>query len=180
MESGRPLLTREATASCSSASSAAALAQAATTVASNDCGATTNDARQRTLRIATLDIARGLAVALMIFVDDAGDAVPAVNHAPWDGLTLADVVMPLFLFVVGASMALSLSTVAALDAAVRRRATRAVAGRALRLWALGVVLQGGGWLGDDEGARAVHRRRRTRRVSNGSACVRTQRHERHE
>jgi hypothetical protein len=30
-----------------------------------------------------------------------------VNHAPWDGLHLADVVMPMFLFMVGCSMSLS-------------------------------------------------------------------------
>lgn len=44
---------------------------------------------------------------LMIFVDDAGGILPAINHSPWDGLTLADFVMPFFLFIVGISLALT-------------------------------------------------------------------------
>lgn len=44
---------------------------------------------------------------LMILVDDAGGLLPALNHSPWDGLTVADFVMPLFLFIVGLSLALT-------------------------------------------------------------------------
>lgn len=43
---------------------------------------------------------------LMILVDEAGGLVPAINHAPWNGLTLADLVMPFFLFMVGVSLSL--------------------------------------------------------------------------
>ena len=42
----------------------------------------------------------------MILVDNAGGIFPAINHSPWDGLTLADFVMPFFLFMVGVSLAL--------------------------------------------------------------------------
>lgn len=42
---------------------------------------------------------------LMILVDDAGGIFPAINHSPWDGVTLADFVMPFFLFIVGVSLA---------------------------------------------------------------------------
>lgn len=44
---------------------------------------------------------------LMIFVDDAGGVLPAINHSPWDGLTLADLVMPFFLIIVGVSLSLT-------------------------------------------------------------------------
>lgn len=44
---------------------------------------------------------------LMILVDDAGGIFPAINHSPWNGLTLADLVMPFFLFIVGVSLALT-------------------------------------------------------------------------
>jgi len=44
---------------------------------------------------------------LMILVDDAGGILPAINHSPWNGLTLADFVMPFFLFIVGISLALT-------------------------------------------------------------------------
>lgn len=46
-------------------------------------------------------------VQLMILVDDAGGAFPSVNHSPWFGLTLADFVMPFFLFGVGVSIGLA-------------------------------------------------------------------------
>lgn len=42
----------------------------------------------------------------MILVDDVGGILPAINHSPWNGLTLADFVMPFFLFIVGVSLAL--------------------------------------------------------------------------
>ncbi|KAK3003601.1 hypothetical protein RJ639_019847 [Escallonia herrerae] len=58
-------------------------------------------------RLVSLDVFRGLTVALMILVDDAGGIVPAINHSPWNGLTLADFVMPFFLFIVGVSLGLA-------------------------------------------------------------------------
>lgn len=41
----------------------------------------------------------------MILVDDVGEILPSINHSPWDGVTLADFVMPFFLFIVGVSLA---------------------------------------------------------------------------
>ena len=43
----------------------------------------------------------------MLVVDVAGDAYPSIGHAPWDGLHLADFVMPYFLLICGISAALS-------------------------------------------------------------------------
>lgn len=43
----------------------------------------------------------------MILVDDAGDFLPSINHSPWNGVTLADFVMPFFLFIVGVALALA-------------------------------------------------------------------------
>ncbi|KAK8497553.1 hypothetical protein V6N11_059672 [Hibiscus sabdariffa] len=57
-------------------------------------------------RLLSLDVFRGLTVALMILVDDAGGAFPSINHAPWFGVTIADFVMPFFLFGVGVSISL--------------------------------------------------------------------------
>lgn len=45
-------------------------------------------------------------VQLMILVDDVGRAFPSLNHSPWFGVTLADFVMPFFIFGVGVSIAL--------------------------------------------------------------------------
>ena len=45
--------------------------------------------------------------AVMLVVDLAGDAYPSIGHAAWDGLHLADFVMPYFLLISGISAALS-------------------------------------------------------------------------
>ncbi|KAK0600636.1 hypothetical protein LWI29_016934 [Acer saccharum] len=50
--------------------------------------------QQRPKRVASLDIFKGLTVALMILVDDAGGDWPVIGHAPWNGCNLADFVMP--------------------------------------------------------------------------------------
>ena len=92
-------------------------------------------------RLASLDILRGFTVLLMVFVDEAGVAFPAINHSAWDGITLADFVMPWFLFMVGTSLSLSLRKYRA----ARKVGTRAILTRALKLIGLGLLLQGGGW-----------------------------------
>ena len=63
-------------------------------------------------RLRSLDILRGLTIILMIIVNDPGswDHVYApFLHAEWNGLTPTDYVFPIFLFIVGVSIVLSLS-----------------------------------------------------------------------
>ncbi|KAL5064948.1 hypothetical protein RYX36_026685 [Vicia faba] len=86
----------------------------------------------------SLDVFRGLTVALMILVDDAGGLIPALNHSPWNGLTIADFVMPFFLFIVGVSLAFTYK-----KPSCKVDATRKSILRALKLLALGIFLQGG-------------------------------------
>lgn len=91
-------------------------------------------------RLAALDVLRGGTVALMILVENQGNgrhAFPGVAHARWDGLGMADVVFPLFLFVVGASMAFAVHD-CTWPRIVRRAAT---------LYVLGVVVTELRWLG---------------------------------
>ena len=62
-------------------------------------------------RILSVDILRGLTIALMILVNDPGDGrhtYAQLEHAVWNGLTLTDLVFPTFLFLVGASIIFSL------------------------------------------------------------------------
>ncbi|XP_015058916.1 heparan-alpha-glucosaminide N-acetyltransferase isoform X2 [Solanum pennellii] len=89
-------------------------------------------------RLLSLDIFRGITVALMIFVEYAGGIYPAINHSPWDGITLADFVMPFFLFIVGVSLALGYKNMPC-----RLTATGKAIHRALKLLILGLFLQGG-------------------------------------
>ncbi|CAL0308254.1 unnamed protein product [Lupinus luteus] len=92
----------------------------------------------QTHRLLSLDVFRGLTVALMILVDEAGGLLPALNHSPWNGLTLADFVMPFFLFIVGVSLALAYKKLSS-----RVIASKKAILRALKLLALGLFLQGG-------------------------------------
>jgi predicted acyltransferase len=43
---------------------------------------------------------------LMMLVDYAGAVFPIITHSPWNGIHLADFVMPFFLFIAGVSLAL--------------------------------------------------------------------------
>ncbi|PON72431.1 Heparan-alpha-glucosaminide N-acetyltransferase [Trema orientale] len=89
-------------------------------------------------RLVSLDVFRGLTIALMILVDDAGGAFPSINHAPWFGVTLADFVMPFFLFGVGVSISLVFKYVSS-----KPTATKKVMLRAIKLFIFGLILQGG-------------------------------------
>jgi predicted acyltransferase len=63
-------------------------------------------------RLGSVDALRGLTILLMVFVNDLGRAAPAWMHhiepPNADGMTLADVVFPSFLFIVGVSIPLAL------------------------------------------------------------------------
>lgn len=62
-------------------------------------------------RLAALDVMRGLTIALMILVNTALWGTPVfgqLQHSLWNGLTAADVVFPMFMFIMGVSMAFSL------------------------------------------------------------------------
>ena len=57
-------------------------------------------------RLRSLDAMRGLAITAMIFVNVPGALVwPQLQHAAWNGLTVADLVFPAFLVAVGGSLA---------------------------------------------------------------------------
>ncbi|XP_065043574.1 uncharacterized protein LOC135676384 [Musa acuminata AAA Group] len=89
-------------------------------------------------RLVSLDVFRGLTVALMIFVDDAGALFPSINHSPWDGVALADFVMPFFLFIVGVALAITHKGVTNKVVATRKSVFRA-----LKLFVVGLLIQGG-------------------------------------
>jgi predicted acyltransferase len=64
-------------------------------------------------RVLSVDVLRGLTIALMILVNDPGDwahTYAQLDHAKWNGFTLTDFVFPNFLFLVGASIIFSLQS----------------------------------------------------------------------
>ena len=69
-------------------------------------------------RYLSLDVLRGLTVALMIVVNNPGSwtvTYPMLKHAAWDGCTPCDLVFPFFLFCVGVSMTFALAKYATLS-----------------------------------------------------------------
>ncbi|GET41382.1 acyltransferase family protein [Microseira wollei] len=95
-------------------------------------------------RLISLDVFRGIAIAGMILVNQAGVAdrvYPFLAHADWNGCTLADLVFPFFLFIVGVAIAFSFSKYsegATPPASVYWRILR----RSLILFGLGIFLNG--------------------------------------
>lgn len=62
-------------------------------------------------RLVALDVLRGLTIMFMIIVNDPGSwahVYPILLHADWNGITPTDYIFPMFLFIVGSSIALSL------------------------------------------------------------------------
>jgi len=104
-------------------------------------------------RLVGLDMMRGLTMVVMLVVDYTGAAFPSIDHAPWDGVHLADFVMPWFLWVSGFSMSISLRVHSG-----RRTFSvfRASLSRALRLFLLGLLLQGGWLTMSTEGLQALN------------------------
>src|SRR6266478_7412624 len=64
-------------------------------------------------RLAALDVFRGATIAGMLLVNNPGTwsaIYPPLEHAPWNGWTPTDLIFPFFLFFVGITMHLSLSS----------------------------------------------------------------------
>ncbi|KAM8924659.1 heparan-alpha-glucosaminide N-acetyltransferase-like [Pelodytes ibericus] len=69
-------------------------------------------------RLRSLDTFRGFSLTTMVFVNYGGGGYWFFQHAPWNGLTVADLVMPWFVFIIGTSVAL------AFNAMLRRKVSR--------------------------------------------------------
>ena len=97
---------------------------------------------QNAVRFSSIDAMRGLTVAAMLLVNNAGDwdhVYPWLEHAQWHGCTPADFIFPLFLFIVGVSLHLALAP--QLERGVNvAELGRSVLWRALRIFILGVAL----------------------------------------
>ena len=115
---------------------------------------------EKTGRLLSLDVFRGLTILGMILVNNAGDwshRYWPFMHASWHGWTPCDLVFPFFLFIVGTALAYSLRKYRhgeQVDAKFYQRIFR----RVLLLGLLGLFLDNSGpwisqWLGDGPGFR---------------------------
>ena len=105
----------------------------------------TGASQQKTAaRLQSLDILRGLTVAVMIIINNSGDGLHTYRflaHSSWNGCTLADVVFPCFLFMVGLSSVFStrsrLSRATPRGVIIRQAVTRSIT-----IFALGLAING--------------------------------------
>ncbi len=98
------------------------------------------DATAAAGRYLTLDVFRGMTVALMILVNNPGSwshVYPPLRHAQWHGCTPTDLVFPFFLFIVGVSMSFSF---AKYGNRLDRDSLLKIAKRALLIFAIGLFL----------------------------------------
>ena len=87
-------------------------------------------------RLLSLDILRGLTVACMILVNNGyGASFAPLGHSKWNGMTPCDLVFPFFLFMVGASIYISMSRHAGEPGMVRK-----ILRRTLLMFVIGVAL----------------------------------------
>ena len=92
-----------------------------------------------TERLHALDVFRGITIAAMILVSTPGSwdfVYPWLEHAPWNGWTLADLIFPFLLFAMGAAVPFALGRRRGTPRGVRQHVIR----RALVLLALGLLL----------------------------------------
>lgn len=67
---------------------------------------------EKSERLVSLDVFRGLTIAGMILVNSPGtwtNIYPALLHSRWNGCTPTDIIFPFFMFIVGVSLTYSLS-----------------------------------------------------------------------
>jgi len=92
-------------------------------------------------RLASLDVLRGIAIALMILVNSpGGDAFyDFLQHPSWNGWTLADLVFPLFIFTVGVAIPFAFTSKLEKGTSRRKLLIR-IAQRIIILFILGIFI----------------------------------------
>ena len=100
--------------------------------------------RAASTRLLSLDVFRGMTIAGMLLVNNPGTwgaIYPPLEHAAWNGWTPTDVIFPFFLFIVGVTTHLSLSSRRARGATDRAIVTQIVR-RGLIIILLGWLMAG--------------------------------------
>jgi predicted acyltransferase len=103
------------------------------------------------VRLLSLDVVRGIAIAGMLLVNNPGSwkhIYAPLEHAVWNGWTPTDLIFPLFIFIVGVAMTYSLGKTPE-QGSSRRDLLLKTAKRSLLIFLIGLALQSFPWWGYD-------------------------------
>ncbi|XP_030003605.1 heparan-alpha-glucosaminide N-acetyltransferase isoform X2 [Sphaeramia orbicularis] len=90
-------------------------------------------------RLRSLDTFRGISLVIMVFVNYGGGRYWFFKHESWNGLTVADLVFPWFVFIMGTSIALSINSLLR-SGTSRSSVLKKVVWRSLQLFIIGVFI----------------------------------------
>ncbi|XP_034059231.1 heparan-alpha-glucosaminide N-acetyltransferase isoform X1 [Gymnodraco acuticeps] len=90
-------------------------------------------------RLRSLDTFRGISLVIMVFVNYGGGRYWFFRHESWNGLTVADLVFPWFVFIMGTSIALSTHSMLRAGS-TRCSLLRKVVWRSMQLFIIGVFI----------------------------------------
>ncbi|KAM9314998.1 heparan-alpha-glucosaminide N-acetyltransferase isoform 1-T1 [Pholidichthys leucotaenia] len=90
-------------------------------------------------RLRSLDTFRGISLVIMVFVNYGGGRYWFFKHESWNGLTVADLVFPWFVFIMGTSIALSVNSMLRAGS-TRCSLLRKIVWRSIQLFIIGVFI----------------------------------------
>lgn len=90
-------------------------------------------------RLQSLDTFRGISLVIMVFVNYGGGRYWFFKHESWNGLTVADLVFPWFVFIMGTSIALSINSLLRAGSTRLSLLWKAVQ-RSLQLFLIGLII----------------------------------------
>ncbi|MGN1236261.1 MAG: acyltransferase family protein, partial [Bacteroidaceae bacterium] len=115
----------------------------------------TEQLRNVAKRLKSLDLLRGIDLFMIVALEgvlhplfEAVDAewfapiVRCLTHVEWEGFSLWDLIMPLFLFISGVSIPFAMSRYKAANGVEKRRVYWRIVKRVLLLWLFGMICQG--------------------------------------
>lgn len=99
------------------------------------------DKKTAITRLLSLDVFRGLTIAIMILVNSPGNrtAYSWLEHSDWNGCTLADLVFPFFIVIAGMSSVLALTNLQ-IKGVSNGALFKVVARRSLYIFGMGLLL----------------------------------------
>ncbi|XP_059100481.1 heparan-alpha-glucosaminide N-acetyltransferase [Peromyscus eremicus] len=106
---------------------------------SGDCQPETRRTSALPHRLRSVDTFRGIALIVMVFVNYGGGKYWYFKHSSWNGLTVADLVFPWFVFIMGTSTFLSMTSILQRGSS-KIRLLGKIAWRSFLLICIGIVI----------------------------------------